>query len=550
MMTTLPVKTDVVIVGAGPTGLMAALLLARSGVQVRILDKTLQQAHESRAFGVQAKSMELLLNLGLAEAFLNRGLMATGVQIFVNGKQRAEINFDDIGRNDTPYSFLLMVPQREIEALLVAELHTWNVVVEHTMEVIDFQQTAEGVSVQAKNSLGECVAINADYLIGADGAHSLVRNKLAIPFVGAPYPQGFLLADCKMDWSLDYDHMKLFLQGRNLAFYLPLRGQDVARLIVMKPDDHQPTAAAGAEPATLTEVQRAMDAATGLAIKLHDPLWISGYRVHHRGATTYREGRVFIAGDAAHIHSPAGGQGMNTGLQDVANLVWKLVLTLKSHPAASLLDTYHAERWPVGQKVLRRTDKMFAGMSSQNPWTAWLRCHLVPLFAKIAARSVKLRARLFNFISQLGIRYHDNFFLSNDVSSPLRRHDLAAGCRAPNGMIARNLDVFSLITGYAFHVLALSKQSLTQEEIGRIAEALKTLPTSIGLPLKTHFITRSLLGRDPRIICAESNQVFTMYQLTRQHPQAIFLIRPDGYIAYRSDEMSIAGIQQFIQTRF
>lgn len=544
-------KTDVVIVGSGPTGLMAAALLARCGISVRILDKSTQSAHESRAFGVQAKSMELLLSIGLANEFLNRGVIATGVQVYVNAKQVAELNFDDIGRTDTPYSFLLMVPQWDIEDILVQDLKQFNIIVEHEQEVVDIEQTQDQVLVRSRHANGEFLEISATYLIGADGAHSIVRKKLDIPFEGAPYPQEFLLADCKITWPLDYDHMKLFLHEQHLAFYLPLRGKDFARIITIRPssalmNENSPQSI-GSAPATLEEVQHSLTAAAGLPIQLSQPRWVSAYRIHHRGATRYSEGRIFIAGDAAHIHSPAGGQGMNTGLQDAANLVWKLTLMLKGHPAPSLLETYHAERWPVGQKVLHFTDRMFAGVSSPKKWAAQLRRIIVPIFAGIVSRVRIIRAKLFNFISQLGIHYQNNYFLSDDIATP---HVCMAGRRAPNALIERNLDIFSLLTGYCFHVLAISKKSLNPQEIDMIAKALAELPTDIGLPLQTHFMTQSLMGRDPRIIRVESSQVFAAYGLSEDMPQAIFLIRPDGYIAYASGAMNVAGLKQFIQTRF
>ncbi len=423
--------TDVVIVGSGPTGLMAAALLARCGVRVRILDKSTQRAHESRAFGVQPKSLELMLNIGLADEFLERGLIATGAEIFVDGRQVGQLNIDDIGRSDTPYSFLLMVPQWDIEDILVADLKRHRLEVEHNVEVTGFTQSADGVTVDYREQSGATGQLRARYLIGADGAHSIVRKTLGLRYDGAPYPQQFLLADCRIDWPLDYDHLKLFVRGRDLAIYLPLRGKDLCRIVAVRP--HGPAASAatadggGAEPATLDEVQQVVRDASGMDIKLYDPTWVTGYRIHHRGVNKYGEGRAFVAGDAAHIHSPAGGQGMNTGLQDAANLAWKLALVLRGSPPA-LLDTYHAERWPVGQKVLHFTDRVFVGVSSQTGWAAALRNLLLPLFALTVSNSGLLRAKAFHFISQLGIRYEPGAFVLDDPSQ---------GARAPGATASR-----------------------------------------------------------------------------------------------------------------
>jgi 2-polyprenyl-6-methoxyphenol hydroxylase-like FAD-dependent oxidoreductase len=550
-------STDIVICGAGPTGLMAAGLLARCGVRVRIFDKTDQQAHESRAFGVHAKTLELMLNVGLVDEFMNHGLIASGVQFFVDGRRAAELNFADIGRDDTPYAFLLMVPQYDIEAILARDLERLGIHVEHDTEVTGFAQSADRVTVQVRDKNGATFEVDCAYLIGADGAHSIVRRTLGLSFAGAPYAQAFLLADCQFDWPLDYDHIKLFVRERSLAAYLPLKGRDTCRIIVIESPSSPTTAAtaegSGSEPLTLPEVQSAFREATGMDVTLKNPTWLSRYRIHHRAVNKYGEGRVFVAGDAAHIHSPAGAQGMNTGLQDVANLCWKLAAVLKGGAPTALLDTYNAERWPVGQKILERTDRFFSFVSSQTPWVATLRNTLLPITIGTLSRARFARARAFHFVSQLGIRYHDNDFIRDDNSSLAPRawrEALPAGRRAPNGAIARGRDVFSLIRGYRFHALALSRQPLGRDEIERLTQDLASLPKSLGIELETHIVAHSLIGRDPRIIQAESDQAFEAFGISRDTPQAIYLIRPDGHIAYRRPDLSVAGPKTFLRERF
>jgi 2-polyprenyl-6-methoxyphenol hydroxylase-like FAD-dependent oxidoreductase len=551
---TLPVETDVLVVGSGPTGLTAATLLARCGLRVRIVDKTEQQAHESRAFGVQAKSLELFLNIGIADEFLNRGLIASGAQVFLDGKQVSELNFDDIGRPDTPYSFLLMVPQWDTEAILVDDLERQGIAVEHGVEVTGFTQNEHGVVATALDKAGESHVFSASYLIGADGAHSIVRKTLGLTYPGDAYPQGFLLADCKIDWPLDYDHMKLFLRGRHFAVYLPLKGTDMCRVIAImsEPPAAAPgsreTEATSAEPISLEAVQAAFEDAYGPGATLHDAAWTTRYRIHHRGVNKYREGRAFVAGDAAHIHSPAGGQGMNTGLQDAANLAWKLAAVLKGGAPEALLDTYHSERWPVGQKVLEFTDRVFSTMTSQSGWVAGIRNMLLPMLGAVISRSGTVRSRAFHFVSQLGIRYDGSLFVKEGSSSGATsawREGPSAGRRAPNGQIARNRDVFSLIQGYRWHVLALSRKPLSRGEIEMLDSELAALPRSIGIPLETHIVAHSLVGRDARIVQAESNQVFEAYGLSAENPRALYFIRPDGHVAYRTLWLDFAGLNDF-----
>jgi hypothetical protein len=397
--------------------------------------------------------------------------------------------------------------------------------------------------------------VSAAYVIGADGAHSIVRKELGLRFDGAPYPQGFLLADCRVDWPLDHDHLKIFVCDRNIAVFLPLRGGEVGRIIAIQPYAEEapgPEEVAGSAPATLAEVETALRAVAKVPVTLRDPRWVTRYHLHHRGVNRYGEGRVFVAGDAAHIHSPAGGQGMNTGLQDAANLAWKLALVLAHDAPAALLDSYHDERWPVGQKILQRTDRLFAGMSAQNATAVRVRNFLLPIVAPAVARITALRAFAFGFVSQLGIRYHASRFVHDDTSHGPRawRNGVGAGHRAPNARITAERDVFDVIGGYRFHLLAMSRRPLEADEIARLAADLALWPAAVGLDVETHLIARSLVGRDPRILQAESSEVFRTYGLSRQVPQAVFLIRPDGYVAYRAADLDLTRARVFARERF
>ena len=551
---------DVVVVGAGPTGLMAATLLRRAGVTVRILDKSTQQAHESRAFAVHARSLELMRAIGLGDACMERGVVATGAQVFVAGRQVAEVDFADIGRADTPYPFVLMLPQWEIEAILTDDLAHHGVMVEHEVEVTDVRQSASRALVRASRADGTRFEVSPSYVIGADGAHSIVRKCLGLRFDGAPYPQGFLLADCRVDWALDHDHLKIFVGDRNLAVFLPLRGREISRIIAIRPyeeggasNDAVSNDVAGSATATLDEVATALAGVAKIPVTLHDPVWVTRYRLHHRGVDRYGEGRVFVAGDAAHIHSPAGGQGMNTGLQDAANLAWKLALVIRGRAPAALLDTYHSERWPIGQKILQRTDRLFAAMSSQEGWTTRVRNFVVPWVAPTLAGLAPLRRIAFHFVSQLGIRYHASGFVhdASPENAPRGwRTGITSGRRAPDARINAERSVFDLLQGYRFHVLALSRQPLDGGEIAELAVELQRLPTMLGLDLDAHLIARSLIGRDARFLQAESSEVFTAYGLSRRVPEALYLVRPDGYVAYRAVGLDVAGAARFVSERF
>jgi 2-polyprenyl-6-methoxyphenol hydroxylase-like FAD-dependent oxidoreductase len=547
-------NTDVIIAGAGPTGLMAALLLHKCGISLRIFDKGEQQAHESRAFALQARSLELMLGLGIADEFIHAGLISPGLKLYVNNNLAATMPIDDIGDTDSPYSFVLMLPQSHIEKIMIEHLAKAGINIERNSELTGITQADESVTVTI-NQQGQARQFNAKYVIGADGAHSKVRDVLGLSFAGSAYPQNFMLADCKISWPLEYSFIKLFMRKHFLGIYFPIKGTEYGRVISVNPDtgneqdSAQSKLATTAEPLSLPEVEKAFQEATGSDVKLSDPIWVARYRIHHRSVNKYREGRVFVAGDAAHIHSPAGGQGMNTGLQDAANLAWKIALSVKRHGSDELLDTYNAERWPVGQKLLHFTDRLFSGVSSQNAVKTALRNFFVPLIMKTVTHFRPCRKRAFNFISELGIRYHKNPFVQDNLTKHSGGFSakLSAGHRAPNAIYKRNQDVFSLINNYEFNVLALSKQALSESKINEIAAGLAALPKDIGLPLHTHFIAHSLIGETDKFMQAEINQVFENYGLSNANPFGLFLVRPDGYIAYRSDQLSIATLANFCE---
>ncbi len=546
---------DVLVVGAGPTGLLAAGLLARSGISVRIIDKNTSAAKETRAFGVQARSLELFASLGLADAMLDRGLVATGVQVFAEGERVAELSFDDIAPNDTPYGFLLMVSQSEIEAVLVDDLARLGGTVERGTEATALDRDADAVTVHVHDASGSEAAIRARYVIGSDGAHSTVRKALGLSFAGATYPQTFLLADATVRWPLGSDRLSLFMRGSGFAAFLPLRGRDYARVMVVDPTEASSGAplAQGSSPVELDVVERAFRHSTGLDVTLSDPRWLSRYRVHHRGVDRYRVGRCFVAGDAAHIHSPAGGQGMNTGLQDAANLAWKLAAVIRHGAADALLDSYHDERWPVGQAVLAQTDRMFSAVADPSGWVVALRKVLAPAVAATLTRIAPLRNRAFRFVSQLGIRYEPGRFLAEETSegaSSRWRDGPGPGRRAPDAATGRHRDVFDLLAGYRFHLLALSREPLSREDIDGLSAELAGFVRDCPAPAEAHLVAHSLVGRDERLVQAESARVFDAYGIGPGTPRGLYLIRPDGYVAWRTDSLDVTACRRFVERVF
>jgi 2-polyprenyl-6-methoxyphenol hydroxylase-like FAD-dependent oxidoreductase len=339
-------QADVVIVGAGPVGLALAVSLRQNGVNVVILDRLAEGANTSRAAVVHARTMEVLEAIGLADEMLSHGLKMTVFRVRDRDKQLIEIDFKDI---PSKYKFVLMIPQNETEALLLARLRSLGGDVTRPCEVTTIQQNSDFVTVTA-NQGGTQTEIAAKYVVGCDGMHSIVRQQAGIDFEGGSYEQSFVLADVTMDWPFGRDEVGLFLSSKGLAVIAPLP-HDRFRIVVTV--DNPP------EHPTMGDVQELLDE-RGPREKCGHIQSLAGssrFRVHHRVAETLRKGRVIIAGDAGHVHSPAGGQGMNTGIQDAVSLGEALSAALHEADTARL-DEWERARHEIARRVVAMTDQM------------------------------------------------------------------------------------------------------------------------------------------------------------------------------------------------
>ncbi|MDB5817487.1 MAG: putative monooxygenase, FAD-binding protein [Rhizobacter sp.] len=543
-----PLDCDVLVIGAGPTGLMAACLLARCGVAVRIVDKRSAPSSESRAFAIQARTLELFQSLGMADALLAEGVMNTAVDIFVGGRQAGGLDFDRADSPDTPFPFILMLPQARTEAHLIEELQRQGASVERAIEVTTIETHDGLATARGTDAAGQPITIRSAYLIGADGAHSMVRKALGLHFEGHAYAQTFLLADCHVDWALDHERFRVFMNGERIGLFLPLHGSRLSRVMTTAAQAPTPTPTSGEAlpPLDLAEMQQAFAEVAGVPLTLDSPAWTTRYSAHHRGVDRYRSGRAFVAGDAAHIHSPAGGQGMNTGLQDAANLAWKLAAVLRHGAGDALLDTYGSERLPVGRQVLHDTDRLFSMAAGQSGWRARLRDWLAPTVAGNATKLDLVQHAAFRKIAELELRYAASAAVQ-DTTGTARTAGPQAGERAPNAGIARHRDVFDLTAGYRWTLLALSRKPLAASEVDDISARLWSLAGARG-DIATHLVSRLSCGHDSRVEPVESADVFDRYGLDGQMTQALLAIRPDGYVAWRSDGFAIDACAAFLDS--
>ncbi|MFO7561604.1 MAG: FAD-dependent monooxygenase [Enhygromyxa sp.] len=492
----MPDDPQVLIVGAGPTGLTAASELTRHGARVRIVERDAGLSIHSKALVVQARTLEVFDAMGIADAAVAAAQPVFHMQPYLRGKSMPMIRFGEV---DGPYSRPMMLRQSQTERILAAQLERQGVSVEWGRALADFRADDEGVEV----TLDDGERLRVAYLLGCDGARSLVRKRLGVAFEGSTYTNDFIQVDCKVRWDHPNDGGRGFFTDYGAIVCLPL-GAGVFRFILIRRE--RPTDAPD-EPA-LAEFQAALDAEAPGEVELYDPEWMVRFRLHERIAAQFRVGRVFLAGDAAHIHTPAGGQGMNTGIQDAYNLAWKLALVLGGRAGEPLLDSYHAERHPIAADVLRFTDLAFRIGLGAGKLLQWLRPLLLPIM--LGSRLVQRRAT--RAMGQLEVNVRGSPIVED---RRLLARAPQAGDRAPDARLihaGEQVRVFELLRGtqyllFARHVDPEVITSLRSELDERARGLVRIVVVDEGEELDERYC----LGSRP----------------------AIWVVRPDGYLGFR-----------------
>jgi 2-polyprenyl-6-methoxyphenol hydroxylase-like FAD-dependent oxidoreductase len=395
----LDTETDILIVGAGPTGLVLALWLTHWGVHVRIIDKTQEPGTTSRALAVQARTLELYAQIGLADAVMERCRPALAANLWVAGKKRAHVAFGDMGTGISPYPYPVIFPQDEHERLLIERLSNEGIEVERATELLGFEMTTDHVVARLKKPDRTAEICRATYIAGCDGAHSTVREALKIGFPGGPYEHIFYVADVEATGSLTNGELHVGLDRSDFLALFPLKQDGHVRLVGTVSDE----ALTRREKLTWDDVNTTV--MKWMPIEVARVNWFSTYHVHHRVADRFRKDRAFLLGDAAHIHSPVGGQGMNTGIGDAVNLAWKLAWVLKRRASESLLGSYEPERIAFARRLIRTTDQAFTAVTSSGPIARFLRLDLVPALLPLLFASKPMRRVLYRTVSQTNVNY-------------------------------------------------------------------------------------------------------------------------------------------------
>jgi 2-polyprenyl-6-methoxyphenol hydroxylase-like FAD-dependent oxidoreductase len=508
---------DVLVVGAGPTGLMLANQLARRGVRVQIVDRHAGPSLQTRALGVQARTLEIYAKLGIVDRALELGKRGTGATLWAQGQKMGRVPLSERGQDATPYPYILILGQDDNERIMGEKLNEMGVQVRWSTELVGLDQNEGGVTAMLKLADGTSQSLRVPWVAGCDGARSAVREMSGITFPGAPYEHVFFVADVEMTGRMAPEEVNVYLWREGFHLLFPMRGQDHWRIVGILPEELR-----GKEDVAFEAVITSLRKEAGAELDFKTCTWFSTYRIHHRSAARFRDRRCFLLGDAAHIHSPVGAQGMNTGLQDAYNLGWKLALVVKGQAGEALLATYEHERIPVARRLLNTTDRAFKLIVADN-WLAGL--FRTKILARIAAFAMSRKAIqdfAFRTVSQIGINYRKSPLSKS--SQPLPAAAPQAGDRFPwlrlqlkaGGPVE---DLYSKLDDTKFNLIVIGQ--LLEKTPG-----LGGLLNVYGIPL--------LPGNSA--------------ELARRHvPQpSFYLLRPDGHVGLCGRQLEPADLKRYV----
>lgn len=504
-------KTDVIIVGAGPTGLSLAAQLIRFGIDFVIIEKNATVTPYSKALGVHARTLEIYDQLGLAEKAVAHGAIAGAVRFLEGGEIRGEIEISKLGQGLSPFPFLLVLEQSKNEQLIYEYLKANAREVLWESELEDLSQSDSGVSATFRTRTGESQVIEGKYLVGCDGAKSPVRHELGLEFEGSTFERMFYVADVRLDWALSHDALHVCLTRSSFVLFFPMEGEERYRIVGIFPEEFSKDE----DEVLYEEIEERIKSEAELAVEISDVNWFSVYKVHTRRVNAFSLGRCFLAGDAAHIHSPAGAQGMNTGIQDAYNLGWKLALVVKGHAEERILDSYNEERLENAKRLLETTDRLFQLGAGSDWLVSFIRTTIFPQVAKYILSFDVVKREIFPLISQIGISYRDFNLSRHGDDEDL---DVKAGDRMPYFLIDGK-SVYDRLREPKFHLIEFGQN----DSATRRHEIESSYPGLVDY----HFVP---LDKNIREIFGTES------------PFSLFL-RPDNYIAAiaSSEPNDVAG---------
>jgi 2-polyprenyl-6-methoxyphenol hydroxylase-like FAD-dependent oxidoreductase len=516
-------KTDVIIVGAGPTGLSLAVQLIRYGIDFQIFDKKEGVTDLSKALGVHARTLEIYDQVGLAQTAVTDGEIVQKGALMHDGKISARLDFSEFGGQLSPFPFLLVFEQSKNERLLNEYIQHHGQSVQWQTELESLTQDPDGVKATIKTVTGETQTIEARYLVGCDGPSSPTRHLLDLEFEGSTYPRLFYVVDVEMEFQADEFTFYAALGQDSFVLMMPMEGDKHWRLIGNLPEYNEQVdrvATDGAEQEiTFDEIETKVKNIVRRPLEITTVRWFSTYKVHTRRAETFSLDRCFLAGDAAHIHTPAGGQGMNTGIQDAYNLAWKIALVLKDDAGDALLASYNEERLANANHLLQTTDRAFEVAAGNQWYLRFLRDKILPSLASFVTQFSAAKEFLFPTVSQIGLNYHDS-----SLSEHQGDEDFAvkAGDRMPYFLVD-GVNIYDLLCAPKFHLAIFADGTHNYQDL------------RLELELKYgNLIDINIIPLYPHVV-----EIFGV------NLPFYLLLRPDNYIGFMTTEFSWSHLQDY-----
>lgn len=505
-------KTDVIIVGAGPTGLSLACQFIRYGIDFVIFDKNETTTPHSKAIGVQARTLEIYEQIGLADNLVAQGAIAGKVRMVVGGEVRGEANFSEMGKGMSPYPFVLIVEQGKHEKILYDFIKSYGRDVLWNTELESFIQDESGVTANIENTKGETETIEAKFLIGCDGAKSPVHHTLGLSFEGSTFERMYYVADVQIDWKFSHDAGHGFLMKNSMLAFFPMTGENQWRIVGTFPEEF----AKDEGDILYEEIEERIKQDAELDLDITNVNWFSTYKVHTRRVNKFSVGRCFLAGDSAHIHTPAGAQGMNTGIQDGYNLAWKIWLVLQGKAdAVKILETYDEERLENAKNLVETTDRMFELAVSPKWFISYLRTHIFPYIARVALSIDAVKKFAFPRVSQIGINYRHSSLSRNNGNFSVKAGDRMSY------FLVEGASIYDELREPKFHLLTFFDGSGNPPDFPE---------TKFSELIDFHH-----LALYPHIA-----EIFNAAE------SFMILLRPDNYIGFISAEISLENLENYL----
>ncbi|MBX3709703.1 MAG: FAD-dependent monooxygenase [Gammaproteobacteria bacterium] len=517
----------VLIVGAGPTGLMVACELARYGVSFRIVDKKAEPTLSSNATWIQSRTIEIFEHIGMANRFIKLSNRCHAINLYFDGKSLVKIPLKYI---DSKYPYILILPQSETEQLLNQRLEELDHKVERSVELINVEQRDDGVVSEVRYADGHMEKISSNWLIACDGANSTVREKCGIFFPGEDLSEQFIVADADIESFMSKNEAHVFLGQATLFAAFPLASgkyRITANLHLDYPRRNF------SEREVIEMVQ---ERAQG-AYYVKAASWISSFWIHSRVVNHMRQDRIFLVGDAAHVHSPAGGQGMNSGIQDAYNLAWKLALVIQEKAVPSLLDSYHMERYPIIQNIVKQTEYYTKMALSDDLFLE----NLHRFTEKIKNNETRVSKKIGEQLTQLNIRYKNSPIIDYENVSGT---SLLQGIRAPNIVIDSSTQLYDFFQNTKHNILFFTGLTLRKGKLTKLIELQKSLNEMYGDLINIYIVTRDIHLDMDNVILDLNGMVHQCYKIKHS---AVYIIRPDNYIAYCAKNFDLEYIDRFLK---